>query len=297
MTKKTATVADASIHSRALLVWLTISTWSARKYDRKISDEVNAKYAATSDAGRYNKFLLPGDAVAYKSLVTISTGIRHAHYAHTLAWSDEGWRLLPTANYMDYTTWFREQQSAFQTSLTEFTAAYPAMRAQAKSLLTGMYRDEDYPSPQDMQARFALDVKYSPLPNFGDVRVDLADDQVAAIEADIASRINDSVAVAVKDAWARLYTSVERIHERLADPAAIFRDSLIENARDVCNALQRLNVTQDPKLDAMRQRVQTELTAFEPDILRDTPRVRAKVADQANKIMQSMAQFYQPEAQ
>ena len=286
---------DTNIHARALLVWLTISTWSARKYDRKISDKVNAEYAASSDAGRYNKFLLPGDAAAYKQLTNLAGEIRRQHYTHTLAWSDEGWRLLPTANYMDYTQWLRDRQREFNSALQDFTAAYPYMRSQARQLLNGMYKDEDYPAVADMQQRFSLGVQYSPLPNFGDVRVDLAADQVAQIEQSINDRIQSAVGIALKDAWGRLYDSVSKIHDRLSDKDAIFRNSLIDNARDICGALQRLNVTNDPHLEAMRARVAAELTLFDPDVLRDTPRVRARVAESAQKIMTSMAAFYTPE--
>ena len=43
---------DSNIHTRALFVWLTIGTWSARKYDRKITEKVNADFHASADAGR-----------------------------------------------------------------------------------------------------------------------------------------------------------------------------------------------------------------------------------------------------
>ena len=84
------------IHARALLVWLTISTWSARKYDRRVSQSVNQQFHVHSDAGRYNKYLLPVDAGSYKTLIALASAIRVEHYTHTLAWSDEGWRLLPS---------------------------------------------------------------------------------------------------------------------------------------------------------------------------------------------------------
>lgn len=295
MVKTATATVDTSIHSRALLVWLTISTWSARKYDRKISDKVNREYSATSDAGRYNKFLLPGDNASYKALATLASGIRAQHYTHTLAWSDEGYRLLPTDNYMAYTDWFRQQQAEFNRHLDAFAADYPTMRESARSLLNGMYKDEDYPRPSDIRSRFALDVSYSPLPNFGDVRVDLASDQVREIETAIANKIESAIGVAVKDVWSRLYDVVSRIRERLSDKDAIFRDSLINNARELCEILPRLNVTHDPMIATMRDRVLAELTTYDPDVLRDTPRVRAKVAQSADAIMASMAAYYTPD--
>lgn len=280
---------DSMIHSRALLVWLTIGTWSARRYDRTVSAKVNSEYQASSDAGRYNKFLLPGDAASYKELASLASSIRAQHYAHTLAWSDEGWRLLPTANYMDYTKWYRDQQRAFSTALDSFATDYPSMKQTASRLLGKLYKDEDYPSVADVKQRFELGVKYSPLPSFGDVRVDLASDQIAEIERSINENVQNAVTVAVADAWQRLYEVVAKISERLGTKDAIFRDSLIENARELCDTLKRLNVTNDAKLESMRVRVLDELTQFDPDVLRDTKAVRARVAQKADDILSAMS--------
>lgn len=277
-----------TIHSRALLVWLRISTWSARRYDKKVSAEVNARHAASSDAGRYNKMLLPGDATAYKALITIAGSIRAAHYANTLAWSDEGWRLLPTANFATYTTWLREQTAAFNSALADFAADYPSLRAQAAQLLNGMYRDEDYPAVQDIRTRFALGVEYAPVPAAGDLRVDLAADQVAMIESAIDDRLDRATADAMRDAWSRLHDVVSKIADRLASPETIFRDSLISNAEDVCDVLARLNVTEDPQLEEMRNRVRRELTRYSPATLRDVPAHRQATADRATAILDAM---------
>lgn len=279
---------STAIHSRALLVWLRISTWSARKYDKKVSAEVNARHNASSDASRVNKLLLPGDASAYKALIAIAGAIRTQHYANTLAWSDEGWRLLPTANYANYTSWLRDRQREFSDALNEFSTDYPALRAQAARLLNGMYRDEDYPAVADIRSKFALAIEYAPVPAHGDIRVDLGADQIALIESGISDRLERATADAMRDAWTRLHDVVSKIAERLSQPEAIFRDSLISNAEQVCDVLQRLNVTNDPALENMRIRVRRELTRFSPDTLRDVPSHRQQTADRAADILKAM---------
>lgn len=286
------TANDTTIHSRALLVWLTISTWAARRYDKVITQRVNADYNASSDAGRYNKFLLPGDAPAYKQLLALAGSIRTAHYSNTLAWSDEGWRLLPVNNYMQYTSWIRQQQTAFDNALDQFLMDYPSLRSDAAVRLAGLYKSEDYPSTRDMRDRFSVQVKFQPVPAAGDIRVDLAADQIKLIEDSIADRIETATATAMSDAWSRLHTCVAHIADRLSDPEAIFRDSLIKNAREVCDSLKRLNITNDPNLESMRVRVENELVRHDPDVLRDTPRVRTATADKAADILRQMSGLY-----
>ncbi len=281
-----------TIHSRALLVWLTISGWSARRYDKQVTNKVNAQYAASTDAGRYNKHLLPGDAPAYKTLSALLSSIRAQHYTHTLAWSDEGWRLLPTANYMTYQQWYRDTRRALDTAVDAFVADYPSMRAQAARLLNGLYKDEDYPTTDDLRSRFRLDVQYAPLPAAGDIRVDLANDQIATIESTIQSRVHAATQLAVTDAWTRLHDVVAHMAERLGDPSAVFRDTLVTNAREICDSLRRLNVTGDPELEQMRVRVERELAMRDPDHLRHDDTLRAQTATKATAILDAMKGVY-----
>ncbi len=83
-----------------------------------------------------------------------------------------------------------------------------------------------------------------------------------------------------------------KIAERLAQPDAIFRDTLIGNADEVCDVLQRLNVTNDPDLESMRVRVKKELTRYTPDTLRDVPSHRQQTADRAADILKTMEGFF-----
>lgn len=283
---------STQIHARALLVSLSISTWSARRYDRKVTDKVNAEFAASRDAGRYNKMLLPGDNPAYKALVSLSNALRAQHYDQTLPWSDESWRLLPTAQYMPYADWYRQRSREFWTAFETFKADYPSARAQAALLLNGMYRDEDYPTVDQLSRRFALNVEYSPVPAVGDIRVDLASDQITAIETSIRSRVETATKTAMRDAWKRLHDVVAHAADRLSSPDAIFRDSLIGNIRETCDLLARLNVTNDPDLELLRSRTKAALSRLDPEDLRDDQTARAAAARKAEDILSAIRGVY-----
>jgi hypothetical protein len=121
--------------------------------------------------------------------------------------------------------------------------------------------------------------------------VTLSQEEIAVI----AGRTEERVAQAFKDAQAdavkRLYDAVARIRERLASPDAIFRDSLIENARELCGVLSRLNLADDAKLEELRR--ETELLAVtNPQTLRDLPEVRNDTANRAQSILDAMKATY-----
>lgn len=285
-------MSDITIHSRALLVSLNISTWTARKFDRKVTDAVNAEYAASHDAGRFNKMLLPGDAEEYRSLIRVATAARTDHYMNTLAWADDGWRLLASDNYMDYAAKMRAWQRAFESGYAVFKVAYPQMRDDSKILLNGMWRANDYPTLSELDQKFAFEVRYAPLPARGDLRLDLPAAEIEAIEAQVEDRVTAATRDAMKDAWARLTDVVAKMHERLSDPTAIFRDTLVGNLRDVTDVLSRMNVTGDVDLEIMRQRVVRELGVFEPATLRADADVRADTAQKAQDILDAMTQMF-----
>jgi hypothetical protein len=282
---------QSAIQTRAMLVTLKISQWSARKYDRKISAEVASKHNAGANAGRYTKNLLPQDSKAFNNLGTLLGELRGKHYAQTLAWSDEGWRLLPYGNHAAYSAMIRDFRSKIEEAKRVLGNEYPALRAQAKVALNGMFRDEDYPSVEDLLKKYTIKVDFAPIPDGNDYRVQLDAQTLAEIARDTDDRVQKAVAAAQTDAVDRLREVVGKMTERLSQPDAIFRDSLIENAREVCDVLTRINVTEDADLEAMRQRVE-DLARVSPDTLRTLPHVRKNTAAEADRILAEMSAIF-----
>lgn len=274
---------------RAMLASLRISSWSARKYDKKVTAETNLAHGADSDAGRYNKMLLPGDASSYKALTSHIAATRVLHYEQTLAWSDDGWRLLPVANFQKYTDKLRAAKHTYDALLADFLADYPALQQAARIKLNGMYREDDYPT--NVAGKYGFAIEYNPVPAGGDFRVELSQTEIDILASNTEKRVKSAYEDAHQDAVKRLYDCVARIHERLAQPDAIFRDSLISNASELCDVLFRLNIKGDVNLDALRKQTASLATA-QPDTLRNDAVTRIQTANAAQGILDSMTAVY-----
>ena len=74
-----------SISASAVLVDLNISIWTARKTDRKVSEEINIAKNTTTNAGNYSKNLLAGSNTLVE-ITKYAAGIRHWHNTQTLPW-------------------------------------------------------------------------------------------------------------------------------------------------------------------------------------------------------------------
>jgi hypothetical protein len=193
---------------------LGLRAWSARKYDRKVTEEVNKSHGADSDAGRYNKSLMPADAASYKALTQHITAARERHYEQTLAWSDKGWRLLPIKNYQKYTDTVRKDQHTFDALLAAFVKDYPQLIVNARAKLNGMYDEEDYPA--NIAGRFGMSLDTNPVPESGDYRVELSQEEIDILTNGTQARVEAAFEEAQNDAIRRLYEVVEKMHTALS---------------------------------------------------------------------------------
>ena len=74
-----------SIASSAVLIDLNLSVWTARKLDRNVSKEIDARKQATTRAGNYNKHILAGSD-QLDAINKLGGEIREWHTRQTLPW-------------------------------------------------------------------------------------------------------------------------------------------------------------------------------------------------------------------
>lgn len=277
-----------NLSDRALLVQLSISQWSARKYDKKVTRQVADTNGTTMDAGRYNKSLLPMNDLL-DHVHKKSTHIREKLYKNTLPWGIEGTMMLPTANYLQFMTEFRTEKAEWDSLVSAFINQYGTLKQDAQRILGTLYDPADYPSTADLWQKFHMDMSVFPVPST-DFRVSIASDELSRIQQDVERRVTEAQTKALLDVWQRLFDRVKHMAEKLADPKAIFRDSMVENAREMCALLPRLNFADDPNLEAMRQQVEATLLKH-PDALRNDPDLRRDTAAEAKAIMDKMSVF------
>jgi hypothetical protein len=129
-----------------------------------------------------------------------------------------------------------------------------------------------------------------PVPT-NDFRVSLANDELARLQEDLEQRMVSVQQEAMSDCWHRLHKHVQHMADKLSDPNGIFRDSMLDNAQETCDLLSRLNIADDPNLEAMRRAVEDKLINHHPDSLRNDPDLRQDTADEARKIMDAMSVF------
>ena len=276
------------LNDKAMIVYLNISFWAARKYDKRVSLEIERQYNA-EEAGRYNKVLIAKEHLA--NIRKIISSARNFHYENTLPWDDHGGRLLPTTNYFDYLSGINKFQDEFERETSNFLLVYPSLKLAASLRLNALFEEDDYPDVETLKTKYAFTNQITPVPDADDFRVNLNSDEVDSIRDSIEQQVQDSTEAAMHDLWKRLFKVVENMVERLKDPDHKFKNSLVENIENLCELLPKLNIKNDPELDAAVNEIQSKLTMNDPQTLRDNSMVRSRTAQAAQKILNKMRHY------
>jgi hypothetical protein len=299
-----------ALAQKSVLIGLTISQWTARKQDKRVSKEVADNHGATAGAGRYHKALLARSSLA--DINAIVSEARVYHYKNTLPWLDDGKRLKPTAAFLPYMDAMRAYKTRFETAVRNFVLGYPDFVSDARRDLGSLFSDADYPKGSTIARRFAFDLSVGPVPVASDFRVDLNGEEVARIRAEIEAATGNAFQGAVQDQWVRMHDVVGKMVERLsayseaqAQPETVgpdgkkvrgtfFKDSLVENVRELVGLLPGLNVTGDPILTKMVRRMDDKLCWHDADDLRDDASARNNVLAEAQSILDEIGSYYTP---
>lgn len=273
------------LSDRALLVNVTISQWSGRKLDKGASDTVDNLYGATK-AGNFNKKLL-GACQELAAVTRAAGALRTFVYERTLPWMSDGSRILPSDSYVDFTAKFNAMRDAFETAVRGFVEAYPKLKEDARGLLGKLYNDSEYPHPSLINRAFGCDITVMPVPAVGDFRVDIGEAAKREFEITMANVEH----AAMRDVWRRLHEKVSHAAQRLSDPEAVFRDTLVENLTTLCGLLSELNISDDPALEAMRVSLEQAIANQTAEKLRDSVIDRSNTASKLREIEAKMGAF------
>jgi len=277
-----------SIASSAMLVNLSVGNWTARKLDRKVSEDVDKQNGTAGRAGNYHKNLLAG-AHQLDLINKFVANTRNRHYHLTLPWADSGPRLLPMKRFFDYKSEADSWVSKYNEMKKELVVCYPTMVSAAAFQLGNMFDRNEYPEVEQIERKFYMEVNFWPVPETGDFRVDC--------EMEIRNELNEhyrqlydkQVGAAMGDAWSRLHGVLKHMVDRLTDDdegdRKIFQASMIDKANELIDTLDSMNITNDTQLENARASLAAALAGVSVKDLRDSKAVRHDVRTQVEDIL------------
>ncbi len=276
-----------SLSQKCMLVDLHLSRWSGYKTDQKASNQLVRDASAQAGSAIVSKRIVPKEA--FVDIVTACNALRAHMVKHTLPWSDNGQRIM-TRNIFDmFMTGYGELERNFNAAVREFVEVkYPQARDQASFRLGTLFRDEDYLTAEELREKFQVALDIDGITEPDDFRVALPEQELAKVRSSLEESLSRRLSSAMQDVWLRIAELLEHYIEKIGDSEAIFRDSTVNNLVDLMNILPGLNVTGDPKLKEIRQRIMATIGAYEPNDLRKGKELRVAAAKEAKAIRESM---------
>ena len=280
---------------------LSITNWEAKKKDKHIETEAEAKAGSKRGTVSARKVLLPG-AESLEAIIKHSAAMRTWWNTCSQPWFDNGMRAYNIAGHMDIQMAYGDMARYRDTLVEEFLGEYAALREVARFDLNDLFNDADYPDVNVVRSKFTCSFECMPLPNTEDFRIieGLSDEEIVELTASAERKMQARIYEASKNAVEQLYKSVKLMIDRLEEYNVKedadtknnkFYDSWIDNVRKQARLIPQLNITDDPELAALGQEC-LDLVADDTALFKGNRSVRETATQKADSIAAKLKSLF-----
>lgn len=275
-----------SISSSAVLVRLSISTWTGRKIDKHQSENVSAATGADKKAGKYIKDTMVG-STHVSQLNKFANNSRNEYTIRTLPWDDMGDRILTTRLLLPFKADFNGKRSEFLRRRDYICDNYEALKETSANYLGAMYNPEDYPLVDAVYAKYDWRLTVKTVPDSGHLYLDLPAEDMEELRASLEAENQEKTKHAMDAAWHRMHKMLAGMSDKLTetDDKKRFYDSFVSNPKDLCDMLQHLNITNDPELERARVMLERTITGADIDVIKESPAIREDMKTKVDSIL------------
>ena len=277
----------------AIVVDLTISTYSGRKKDKKTQGEVvAAKGSGSSKAASVYKSLF-AECKELEAITKYGAVVRLSHYRLTRPWSDMGSRILPTARLLEYCDVMNAHDAEFGKLVTVFLDKYDTLVSAAAFQLGSLFDRTEYPSRSTLASKFGIFRAEYPLPTGGDWRLDLDSVKQQELVEKYQKRFEQQLAKAQQENWQQLYEALKLFSGKLTDkvdtdgeavPQRLY-ETMISGAQDLVGLLKDMNFGKDPALEKARQQLENAIAGVTIEDLRKSEGTRVLTKQKVDAVL------------
>lgn len=274
------------LQNEVICVRLYQSKWGARKSDKEVSKDTQDRYGADRDAGSFNKKLAPAKFLsgvngAFESL-------ERFHKEATVAWDDDGWRLLGNDEYFDYMAGMDERKAEISRQVDLISASWPEFLENESGRLGKMFKTMDYPNWDEVSELYGARIKRKVLQTENDIRIASHSKIEDAVREEIMEENRENEERAMKDLWNRLYEPIQKLAEKMQEPELKGNKTLVTNIYDIVEVLPRLNVFGNAEFEIMYKEVEDKLCQHSVKKLKLDEDAHAETRQAVDEIMKKM---------
>ncbi len=292
-----------TIASAAMIGNLNISSWEARIQDKATKEEVLAtKGARSKRAASVSKHLF-SECPALDAIKALRGEAYLWFRKETMPWDDNGGRLITTKRYLQTMDQAAKYEQRFNALVNAFLGVYQTEISKQAFENGALFDRSEYPSEDEVRAKFRFALNVSPVPTSGDFRVDIGHEAAKQLAEQYERLAAERMSAALAEPWQRIKDQVLWVKERMEavlayDPDAVeeqpvtdpdgkvidikitkkrrpkLYDSMLENGLELCKTLSDFNITNDPRLEEARRELEAALTRIDMDSLKESPELQ-----------------------
>lgn len=286
-----------NLSDKALVVRVSATAWTARRFDRQTTDELTDSHGASRNAARVNTYLLAGTDTELKAVNQAIRETRDFIEQNSVPWDTHGGRLVTPQAWVNMRGRVSELESQFATAVDAFVEAYPSAIARARINLSDLSSRIQYPALSEVRGLFSLRIvpEALPLSAPSDPRYGMTQAELDDLRTRIERTVNDRLDASLEAQWTRLRDEVARLNAAVIDRTSGRRtpifETTVEKLRDTAQVLREMNVTENPHIDAICGQVLDALHGVGVDTLRSSASQRAEVQGATASILQRLEAF------
>jgi hypothetical protein len=280
-----------SISSSAMLVEINRRRWNGYARNKDATEKVRQDYNAGRKSARVNQTLLINEPV-FDRVNTLYGALGTTLYHYTMPWLDRGPRLLTTPMFMAFNKAVTEIINEIENdALPAFFAEYPNMIARAgdPDRLGALFNFDHYPDVDTLRDHYSINLKYAPVPEVGDFRVDIGAEALAQVRESYESSYKEQLESAYKDVWERTHEALTNMSNRLEGEKkqGKFHESLVTNITDMVDLLDKFNITNDPNMARAKVQIAQAMRGVTIDGLKEDDYFRLETKAKVDNLLKS----------
>lgn len=288
---------QSGLSSKAVLVKVTPHRMGFSVRDKMVDQNIIEKFAVTNAKNvRARKDIFIKEDV--KDLEAKLIEARTVTNLLTLPWKDGGYRLLSTGLYSQFEEKVRKVSSDIQELSQKLANNLDDAKERARVALGNLYDPNVYPTKEEILDTFKLDVCYDVIPTSSDIRVDAPAEVLTNIQENMKVQYEEATKQMMKDVYDRIYAVTSRISERMKATEIVkeggktrkprLSDGIFDSVRELVDLLPHFNVLNDPKLDAMKKRLEEEFSTIVTSKIKDDDLMKKQLAEKADGLLKDL---------
>lgn len=263
--------------STSILLHLEIRKWAGEVSDKKALKAVADTFNSDTHNDKYKKSLFVSDPLA---MIDRCAGrLRNHFYACTVPWLDGGkGRLIPSLSFQDFAKQHTKLKMEFDNEVQTFIQEYPDHKEEAKDKKGDLYREGEYPTKQQLQDRFEINLTTLPFPNVDDFRINAPEAVITELKTSMLQSVERVQSVVSADLQSRFAERLRMLVKTLT-VGKRFNKSLLTELATIIKMGHNLKDTISEDLWKNMYAVSQVVGKYSPEQIRNSATVQEEIVE------------------